>query len=196
MLVAVPVVFLAVMMVRHYWAGRGVCESGNCENGTGKKLYRNGNIYQGTFKDGDPEGFGAFGAPNGDSYMGEWHSGRKDGNGVYRYANGGQYEGRFVRNVREGFGTYRWADGTTLRGSWHRGEPEGRVVLELPTKEKLLGVYKDGMIYSGAGVRVYPDGARYVGQWQNGKREGRGTQLDASGGTVFSGQWKNDEPVR
>ena len=38
---------------------------------------------------------------------------------------------------------------------------------------------------------IWPDQARYEGEFKNGKMEGKGTKVFASG-NMYIGQWKND----
>ena len=60
---------------------------------------------------------------------------------------------------------------------------------------ELQGTYADGIVREGAGIYIYDDGSRYIGQWQDGQREGAGVLLDANGGLIWAGEWKDDERV-
>lgn len=49
-------------------------------------------------------GKGVLNFRNGDKYEGDWKDGKMDGNGVYEYANGGKYVGEFKDDNKSGHG--------------------------------------------------------------------------------------------
>ena len=61
--------------------------------GNQKKIYKNGDTYEGPFVNGKREGKGVYIYQNGDKYEGEFKRGKKDGEGKYTYRNGNVYEG-------------------------------------------------------------------------------------------------------
>ena len=72
------------------------CISGNCVNGQGKRIYNNGDYYEGNFKDG-----------------------KRSGNGVYTFASGAYYSGRFLNGNYHGEGAKYNSSGTlTKKGKW------------------------------------------------------------------------------
>ena len=54
-------------------------------NGKGAYKFHDGSIYEGTFRNNLPDGFGKMIYGNGDVYEGEFVRGHKDGKGIYRY---------------------------------------------------------------------------------------------------------------
>lgn len=75
------------------------CVSGNCQNGFGTYVYRDGNRYVGTFVDSKPQG-----------------------NGEITYRNGDRYEGQLAAGYFEGYGThYDATSRITRRGYWRQG---------------------------------------------------------------------------
>jgi len=59
--------------------------------------YANGDVYNGQWKDGKPDGKGAMRYyANGDFYDGMWKHGKPDGRGVMMYANGAIHGGTWV----------------------------------------------------------------------------------------------------
>ncbi len=110
--------------------------SGPCPNGrasgvgtweltaAGKFLAR----YDGTMKDGRPEGLGIFRDASGQSYQGEFRNGRMDGQGKLTAEGGVVYEGAFKDGTMHGQGTLIQPDGTRLTGRFERGMPIGRLV--------------------------------------------------------------------
>lgn len=101
-------------------SGKIGCISGDCKNGKGTYVYKEGAAkYMGTFQNGMPHGYGICDYANGDRYVGEWQS--------------GAFFGKGVLNLR---------DGTVVDGFWRNGEYVGKeqpadyetvVVAEKPT---------------------------------------------------------------
>lgn len=80
------------------------CIEGDCENGKGTYVYREGSAkYTGEFLNGQPHGFGTCLYANGDYYRGEWAE--------------GAYSGK---------GTLYLKDGTEVVGYWRAGEYVGK----------------------------------------------------------------------
>lgn len=80
------------------------CIEGDCENGKGTYVYREGSAkYSGEFLNGQPHGFGTCLYANGDYYRGEWAE--------------GAYSGK---------GTLYLKDGTEVVGYWRAGEYVGK----------------------------------------------------------------------
>ncbi len=80
------------------------CIEGDCENGKGTYVYREGSAkYIGEFVNGQPHGFGTCIYANGDYYRGEWAE--------------GAYAGK---------GTLYLKDGTEVTGYWRAGEYVGK----------------------------------------------------------------------
>ncbi len=70
--------------------------SNDKRNGLGVLYFKNGDIYEGPWKDDVKTGSGAtFKYSNGDAYFGEFASNRCDGMGKMTYASGDMYEGEF-----------------------------------------------------------------------------------------------------
>ena len=63
---------------------------------------REGDIYIGEFKSGDPHGQGTYTYANGDKYVGEFQDGKAHGQGTYTYTNGDKYVGEHKDNKRNG----------------------------------------------------------------------------------------------
>ncbi len=73
------------------------CVSGNCMNGYGTYIYKDGNKYTGTFRNGYPDGYG-----------------------TVKYSDGNSYEGQMKDGAFNGIGTL-YRDGMEIKGRWKQG---------------------------------------------------------------------------
>lgn len=90
------------------------CISGDCANGTGKYQFASGNVYEGSFKEFQPEGQGIWYFANGDKYVGQTRNGLKNGQGTYYFKNGWQFTGTY-NNDMEYNGTYTTDKGLSVK---------------------------------------------------------------------------------
>ena len=67
-----------------------------------RKLYQNGDSYEGDWVNGKRDGKGKMIYANGDAYEGDWVNGK----GKMIYANGDSYEGDWLNDKRDGKGKY------------------------------------------------------------------------------------------
>lgn len=82
------------------------CASGDCENGFGKYVYSNGDIYVGFFSNGYfTNGAYSYGATK-DIYIGEFLYNKKNGFGIYTWANKNSYIGMYQNDTYHGYGYY------------------------------------------------------------------------------------------
>lgn len=85
-------------------SGKVGCVSGDCENGQGTYVYKEGAAkYVGSFQHDLPHGYG-----------------------VCTYANGDRYEGEWTEGAFEGQGALALRDGTIVTGYWRAGEYLGK----------------------------------------------------------------------
>jgi len=104
---------------------------GNCENGTG--------IY--IFKDGD-------------SYTGQWKDGKKDGMGMIYFKGVGTYIGSFTNDQRNGFGVMQWVELGRYEGQWKDGQMDGDGVFYNPDQTvRKKGTWKNGEYQEPPGVQ-------------------------------------------
>lgn len=158
-------------------------------NGQGLMMYANGEIYSGAWVNGLKEGSGAMSFLNGDQYSGDWKADVFSGEGKMTYANKDVYEGFWVAGKRHGEGTMTYADGSSYKGSWEAGLYHGTGTRTYADG----GVYEGGWtagVQGGKGRMNYASGASYEGYWENGKPSGEGS-MSYAGGDIYTGHWKD-----
>ncbi|BCD86510.1 hypothetical protein PSm6_29170 [Pseudomonas solani] len=155
--------------------------------GPGRLDYSNGTWFEGTFKDGQPNGRGTWHGPNGVEYQGDFSNGLFDGNGHMTYGDGTLYEGGFKANQFNGEGTLS-REGMVYSGTFRDDRYHGQGKLTLPDGSSYQGQFKRGE-QTGRGVRTDADGSRYSGPFKAGQLDGEGDYQGADGG-FYSGGFK------
>ena len=94
--------------------------------GKGKLTIPKTGIYEGDFSNGKKSGSGKMSFLNWDIYNGEWKDDKMAGTGTYTFANGDKYEGEFSENKFNGSGTYSFkATGKKYSGKWLNNSYKG-----------------------------------------------------------------------
>tara|TARA_R110002072_G_scaffold32623_1_gene99316 strand:+ start:326 stop:763 length:438 start_codon:yes stop_codon:yes gene_type:complete len=104
------------------------CTTGNCFEGNGSYLFENGDLFNGSWKKGLPNGYGVYEFTSGDVYKGAWKDGLMQGRGTYTYNNGDKYIGNWKEGKMNGRGHFYWE----LAG-------------DLMNNAKYEGFFKDGV---------------------------------------------------
>jgi hypothetical protein len=179
--------------------------------GTGKLVWANGDVFDGTLAQGLRHGKGLFIWANGQRYHGDWvrdqPTGRADiqfvngnayegevlqglpnGAGKMRYASGDNYLGQFLAGAPEGRGTYVWANGQRFEGLWRAGRSQGDGQLSFANGDTYTGPVVHGTP-QGQGQFKFASGDGYVGQLTQGQPNGLGTYTWANG-DQYVGHWK------
>lgn len=108
------------------WA-QAQCTTGNCYEGNGSYLFENGDLFNGSWRKGLPNGYGVYEFTSGDVYKGAWKNGLMEGRGTYTYKNGDKYVGYWKEGKMNGRGHFYWE----LAG-------------DLMSNAKYEGFFKDG----------------------------------------------------
>jgi hypothetical protein len=166
------------------WTGHGVSKDGNREV-----------LYEGSFKDGEYDGFGRETYEGGHTYQGNFKNGMKHGYGVQRYADGQVYEGDFENDDWHGFGRRTHPDGIVYyEGSYQNGVETGEGVLRRVDGVTYRGTFV-GRVFHGQGTMCYTDGTKYVGEFDDGERHGNGifyyADGDSSGRIRYEGSYRS-----
>ncbi len=155
-----------------------------------KKVYENGDSYDGKWKRGAPNGLGTMTYANGDCYVGDWVLGAITGNGKMTYANGDCYDGTWAESKRTGQGRMVYKNGNVYNGSWINNNHHGQGKMIYNDGHQFEGEWTNGEFTNG--TIVYPNGDKYSGAWVNGSpQNGAMTYANRS---YFKGEWKDSQP--
>ena len=104
---------------------KGECIEGDCQNGEGEKVW-----------------------PNGDMYVGFWKNGLKDGEGTYTWSGGKmKYDGTYKNGLQDGWGIFTWTNGDQYEGEFKKDEMDGKGTVTLARgKKKYEVVYEEGQL--------------------------------------------------
>ena len=98
------------------------CISGDCTNGQGTWISRDGSKYIGQWKTGRMDGMGTYSYPDDAVYKGGWEGGKMSGQGIWINPDGHKYEGEWKDDMMNGLGTLTFPDGGVYEGEWQDGE--------------------------------------------------------------------------
>ena len=84
----------------------GECVKGDCRDGLGVFVLREGYRYAGQFKDGRFHGYGTLAHYNGGKYVGGWKKGQYNGQGTLVLPSGGKYVGGWKDSLPFGKGAW------------------------------------------------------------------------------------------
>lgn len=124
---------------------------------------------------------------------------RFTGNASFSYPNGNSYDGDFVNDLPDGKGIMRFSNHDKYEGDWTEGKMTGKgeYIFYDKNRDKLIwkyeGWFKNSLFY-GLGKMTFPDRTVYFGEWAEGKRNGYGQQMYASG-DILSGVWEKDTVI-
>ena len=74
------------------------CTIGDCDNGQGTYVYKNGSKYVGDFKNKKAHGYGELFYSDGRTYTGQWVAHKFEGKGIYTTKDGKVYQGIWKEN--------------------------------------------------------------------------------------------------
>ena len=156
-------------------------------NGHGIMEFDDGDVYEGSWKDGLQHGFGIHSDFVGsERYVGEWNGGLKHGRGTMRFWNGDLYEGDWARGQIEGHGTMVFSNGDRYEGEWEGQMFHGMGTLHCSDGTFFVGGWALGLLLDrfqgetrkglphGRGVYEFFSGKRYEGEWEKGYEHGQG----------------------
>lgn len=195
------------------------CVQGDCLNGTGTYVFKNGDRYEGQWQAGQPHGQGIYYFASKERYEGTFKFGKFDGQGTMYYPDNAYYTGGWKDNKKEGRGRLVYRNGRVDEGIWVAGKLQTRLSnADKPTqttstappppsttnasttntgsgRNNIAGLRNCNTTFcrTGTGYYDYPDGSRWIGEFQGGVPFGKGICYYASGDR-YEGQWANGAP--
>jgi hypothetical protein len=155
-------------------------------SGKGKKMWSDGSVYVGEYKDGYRTGKGEHLYANGTKYIGIFFEGLSEGKGQYLFADG-KYIGNFKNDKYDGKGIITWDDGEKYEGEWKGGEKHGEGKYFYANGNIYVGAWEKNL-EQGYGIFTWSNGEKYEGEWKGGYRTGKGKYTFESG-TVYEGDF-------
>ena len=160
---------------------------------TGKLTFKNGDIYEGDFRNGKRTGKGIFYWKDGNVYKGDFVNGKRSGKGILRFVDGYVYEGEFLDGKRSGKGVFRFVNGDTYEGDFVNDEMTGKGILHFSDGDVYVGDFIDGD-RTGKGILRFANGDVYEGDFIDDERTGKGI-LRFANGDVYEGDFVDDERI-
>lgn len=199
-------VILLIAFTNFIYAQKQGCISGDCDNGYGTWVYKNGDKYTGTWVNKKMHGQGVYYYSNGDIYKGGFKNNKLSGNATFISHAGDKYVGQYIDNKMEGEGSYFYQNGKVEEGLFANNRyigdenakgcisgncNNGKGIYILDNGERYVGYMKNGT-REGKGSYFFNSGERYKGYWHNNQRNGEGTNYYPDG-EKYQGNWKNDK---
>eukprot|EP00475_Leptophrys_vorax_P024502 TRINITY_DN3381_c0_g2_i1.p1 TRINITY_DN3381_c0_g2~~TRINITY_DN3381_c0_g2_i1.p1 ORF type:complete len:872 (+),score=223.03 TRINITY_DN3381_c0_g2_i1:27-2642(+) len=167
----------------------------------GRLIFSNGNIYEGDFERGEPNGRGKLiveiQSPL-KMYEGEFLDGELHGEGVATYVDGRVFRGCFRNGEPAIRGKMTWPDGRYYEGELDsEGSFTGYGVLDTPANPEsgFVGIHYTGQFlnggFQGKGKLQFKDGREYEGDFVDGQLHGKGFYTWPSGRT-YEGEFAED----
>ena len=122
-------------------------DSSRWNNCVGRWTSKEGNSYEGDFKNGLRDGQGTYSWIDGDKYFGSWKDGEITGQGTFLFAGGNSYIGEFVAGLKDGQGTFIWKSGGNYLGEYKNDKRHGRGIVYLADGSiSQTGIWSDGTL--------------------------------------------------
>lgn len=147
----------------------------------------------GSWVDGEQNGHGKMLFPDGEVYEGQWSENRKNGQGTFRFSNGDVHCGTYRDDMMNGEGTMTYSDGTIFKGTWLNDQQVGFEINDAKIGNGEMK-YSNGDCYIGGwmagkkcgnGRMNYADGSYYEGDWCNDEYHGKGVYRYPPGIVVY-----------
>jgi hypothetical protein len=106
---------LLICLLMPFYSFSG-CEEGDCYNGFGTYVWKNGDTDDRSWAEGD-------------KYIGYFLNGKMHGQGTYSFFKGDLYNGSFINGMRSGYGTFIYKNGDKYDGRFLFDKKNGKGIL-------------------------------------------------------------------
>jgi len=154
--------------------------TGDCENGYGTYLYKDGGFYKGMWFEGKRHGLGKLIEPNGNIYIGNFLDNKYNGRGTIYFKSGSVYDGDWISGNRCGYGKETYDDNSYYEGSFNNDNRNGFGTMYKINGEIQAGTFMDGLL-NGFVLIKFGDGSIDWGAWRLGSKIGTHRLTDPSG---------------
>lgn len=167
------------------------CIAGDCTNGYGTYVLKNGTRLIGFFKDGKAHGYTRFFYTNGDVFGGEYINGNRTGYGIYNWKETNEmYYGQYKDGKRHGYGYFYKGEELVQAGIY----TEGKLTTDYTTEylnKKSADKKCSGNCQNGFGSMLLDNGDYYIGFFKNGIQYKIGTYKWRNNGAIYYGEWNS-----
>ena len=116
---------------------------------------------------------------NGDIFEGILKKGKEKDKEIMKYKNGNKYSGNFKNDLKEGYGIMKYNNGDIFDGNFKNDKKEGKGIL-INSQGKYECNWENNEI-NGYGKIYYNNKYIFEGNFKNGKKEGKGIILNDKG---------------
>ncbi|ESU44943.1 Putative MORN domain protein [Giardia duodenalis] len=149
----------------------------------GRTRYKDGTVYEGTYRQDKRDGTGKCHYPDGSIYDGAWVNDVREGRGTLTYKDGSYYDGEWKNNLRHGKGVLDIVGEAHYEGTFECGDYHGSGALKTPTFF-YTGIFVKG-VFHGSG-ELTTEEYTYKGEFEDGKQTGQG-RIEYRDGAVYVG---------
>lgn len=97
------------------------CQTGDCYDGFGVYVWKDGSKFEGMYKNGKRSGQGIYYYPKGGVYSGSFQDNKRHGLGTYYYTSGKRYVGGWKEEAKHGKGRIFQKGSIAKQGCWNDG---------------------------------------------------------------------------
>ena len=94
-------------------------------DGKGAYKFANGDVYEGSYKEGLMHGKGNYNWKSGAKYSGDYSEDKRHGKGQYQFKSGDRYDGAWQENKMHGKGNYMYLNGDVYQGDYVSNKQHG-----------------------------------------------------------------------
>lgn len=168
----------------------GEFRDGMCHGKGVLKFKQSGNVYDGQFKEGFMHGIGKMNFKNGTLYEGDFYFDFMHGTGLWKDPEGNQYKGDFAGDSRTGEAVVNYNNGDVYEGEFLLNKKEGNGIFKTEEFTYDGEFYNDK--FAGLGEMKFGKGKQlhHKGMYLDGQKHGKG-EMTTYEGKKYKTTWLN-----